>query len=101
MLKSEIKPGTKFNFNGEYFVFGKEVMELEDSSKNIDDYELLKRKLKTDGYLFIRGFHNQNRIEGARNFILRAINEDGGLKEDSRIEDGLVGTSLIPIKLIS
>ena len=91
MLKSEIKPGTEFNFNGEYFVFGKEVMELKDSSKDIDDFELLKKKLKTDGYLFIRGFHNQNRIEGARNFILRAINEDGGLKEDSRIEDGLVG----------
>ena len=56
-----------------------------------DDFELLKKKLKTDGYLFIRGFHNQNRIEGARNFVLRAINEDGGLKKDSRIEDGLVG----------
>tara|TARA_B100000745_G_C20131319_1_gene387658 strand:- start:109 stop:375 length:267 start_codon:yes stop_codon:yes gene_type:complete len=81
MLKSEIKPGTKFNFNGEYFVFGKEVMELKDSSKDIDDFELLKKKIKTDGYLFIRGFHSQDSIDSARNFILRAVNEDGGLKK--------------------
>ena len=88
---SKIKVGTNFHFNEEIFQFGKEVIELKDSSKDTHNFQLLKKRLNSDGYLFIRGFHSKSKIIDARNFILKAIKEDGGLKEGTNLEDGLVG----------
>ena len=91
MSKSKINSGTTFNFNGEYFEFGKDVIELEDSSDEIDNFQLLTKRLKHDGYLFFRGFHNEDKIIKARNFTLRAIKKDGGLKIGTDLEDGFIG----------
>ena len=86
---NKIKLGTNFNFNEEIFHFGKEVIELKDSSKDIHNFQLLKKRLNSDGYLFIRGFHSKSKIIDARYFTLRAIKKDGGLKEGTILEDGL------------
>ena len=91
MSKSKINSGTTFNFNGEYFEFGKDVIELEDSSNEIDNFQLLTKRLKHDGYLFFRGFHNEDKIIKARNFTLKAIKKDGGLKIGTDLEDGFIG----------
>ena len=88
---SKIKVGTNFHFNEEIFQFGKEVIELKDSSKDIHNFQLLKKRLNSDGYLFIRRFHSKSKIIDARNFTLKAIKKDGGLKEGTILEDGLVG----------
>ena len=87
----KIKLGTNFHFNEEIFQFGKEVIELKDSSKDIHNFQLLKKRLNSDGYLFIRRFHNKSKIIDARNFTLKEIKKDGGLKEGIILEDGLVG----------
>ena len=87
---SKIKVGTNFHFNEEIFQFGKEVIELKDSSKDIHNFQLLKKRLNSDGYLFIRRFHSKSKIIDARNFTLKAIKKDGGLKEGTILEDGLV-----------
>ena len=52
-----IAAGTPFPFGEHTFEFGRDVVELVDSSPLRHDAAALRARLETDGYLFMRGFH--------------------------------------------
>ena len=87
----KIPMGTAFEF-GEYrFHFGEEVVELADSNPLLSNLDALHRKMREDGYLFIRGFHLREHAEKAACWTLQAIAQSGGLKPDTPVEKGIIG----------
>ena len=86
-----IPDGTQFRFGEHVFTFGKDVMELRDSSALRDDPTALRARLAEDGYLFIRGFHPREDAERAANFTLAAIADRGGLAPGTPTAQGRVG----------
>lgn len=88
-----IPANTPFQFGEHTFHFGNEVEELRDASNIINDVPALLHRLQTDGYLFIRGFHDRIRADAAANWTLNAISMLGGLATGSPVEHGLIGTS--------
>lgn len=83
--------GTPFDFCEHRFYFGKEIVELSDSTSLLSDYVALHRKMKEDGYLFIRGFHPRQDAEAAAHWTLQAIAERGGIRSEALIEKGIIG----------
>ena len=79
-----------FQFGKHQFRFGKEVVELRDSSDALANTRELQRRLRSEGYLFIRGFHPRAHALAATNWTLQAISERGGLKPETPIQEGLV-----------
>ncbi len=90
-LPKTISAGTPFDFGEHRFHFGEEIMELEDSSSLIDNHEALHRKMRKDGYLFIRGFHQREYAEKAAHWTFQNIAERGGLKANTPVEEGVIG----------
>ena len=86
----KIPTGTPFEFGEHRFYFGKEIVELSDSTSLLNDFNALHRKMNEDGYLFIRGFHPRQDAAAAAHWTLNAIAERGGIKQDSPIEDGII-----------
>ena len=86
-----IQIGTPFDFGEHRFYFGKEILELSDSSSLINDFEALLKKIREDGYLFIRGFHPRTDAEQAAQWTLQNIAQRGGLQPDTKVEDGIIG----------
>ena len=84
-----IPDGMPFQFGDQTFRFGDTIVELKNSSHLIDQPDQLRNRLDLDGYLFLRGFHPINKVKIARNFTLKAIEQQGGLKEGAPIEDGI------------
>ena len=84
-----IPDGTPFQFGEQTFYFGDTMVELENSAHLIGQPDQLRNKLALDGYLFLRGFHPTDKVASARNFTLKAIEQEGGLKEGAPIEDGI------------
>ena len=76
----KIPTGTPFEFGEHRFHFGEEIVELTDSSSLLNDFDALHRKMREDGYLFIRGFHPLKHAEQAAHWTLQAIAESGGLQ---------------------
>ncbi|MDE0026171.1 MAG: phytanoyl-CoA dioxygenase family protein [Spirochaetaceae bacterium] len=86
-----IAAGTPFQFGDHTFQFGREVVELVDSSPLRHDPAALRARLATDGYLFMRGFHPRADALAAARWTLEAIARQGGLKAGSDVADGLIG----------
>ena len=87
----KISTGTPFEFGEHRFHFGEEIVELADSTPLLNNLGALHRKMRRDGYLFIRGFHPQEHAEKAARWTLQAIAQSGGLEPDTPIEEGIIG----------
>lgn len=88
-----IAAGTPFRFGENVFTFGREIVELDDSSALLQagDFVSLRDKMARDGYLFLRGFHPRPLVEAARRKVLSTIAERGGLATDDDLMDGRIG----------
>ena len=86
-----IQIGTPFDFGKQRFYFGNEIVELSDSSPLLNDLKALHNKINEDGYLFIRGFHTSKYAEEAARWTLQAMAERGGIKQNTPIEEGIIG----------
>ena len=89
----KIPAGTPFEFGEHRFHFGAEIVELADSASLLNNLGALHRKMREDGYLFIRGFHPREHAEEAARWTLQAIAQNGGLEPDTPIEEGIIGES--------
>ncbi|MEM7034546.1 MAG: phytanoyl-CoA dioxygenase family protein [Chloroflexota bacterium] len=87
-----ITPGAPFYFGEHKFHFGNEIVELVDSSSIKHDVIALRARMAEDGYLFIRGFHPQEKAMAAANWTLQAIADQGGLAEGTPVSEGIIGT---------
>ena len=78
-----------FRFGNELFEWSKDVFELPDSSALLraHDFDSLRTTLENDGFLFIRGFHPREVAQSAEKWVLKAIEERGGLNADGTISD--------------
>lgn len=88
---TKIPDGTPLPFGNETFTFGKDVVELSDSSALLraGDFDGLRAKMTEDGYLFLRGFHPRNLADAARLFVLAAIRDQGGLAPETDWREGI------------
>ncbi len=86
-----IQDRTPLRFGEHIFTFGQEVVELQDSSALMQagDFPELHRRMEEDGYLFIRGFHPREKAERAALRTLQAIDEQGGIKPGTTVEEGI------------
>ena len=82
----KISTGTPFEFGEHRFHFGEEIVELADSTPLLNNLGALHRKMRRDGYLFIRGFHPQEHAEKATHWTLQAIAQSGGLSRILRLK---------------
>ncbi len=89
--QKKIPINTPFDFGEQRFHFGKEIVELSDSTPLLNDFGALQKKMREDGYLFIRGFHPRKDAEAAAHWTLKAIKERGGIKQNTPIKDGIIG----------
>ena len=88
-----IEDGTILKFGDADFTFGKEVVELEDSSGVLDDIGALHEKMERDGYLFIRGFHPRALADRAAQRVLDAIAARTDLAPGTDAANGICGPS--------
>ncbi|SEM73861.1 phytanoyl-CoA dioxygenase family protein [Paenibacillus sp. OV219] len=87
MSSTVVKMGTReLVMNGPY------MTELRESNDILDDEAALRRRLKEDGYLFIRGFHDRTKVQQARLAYLQRIAEQGKLMLGTAIEEGIINS---------
>lgn len=67
-----------------------DLVELRESNDVLDDPEALHERLREDGYLFVRGFHDPERVRAARADVLDHLAAEGLLDPDEPVEDGVV-----------
>jgi len=67
-----------------------ELVELRESNDVLGDEEALRERLREDGYLFIRGFHDPDLVRDARRDVLEHLADEGLLDPDEPVEDGVV-----------
>ena len=87
----KISRGTPFEFGEHRFHFGEDIVELSDATALLNNLGALHRKMREDGYLFIRGFHPREHAEEAARWTLQAIAQSGGLKSGTPVADGIIG----------
>jgi hypothetical protein len=87
----QIEDGTILQFGIERFTFGKEVVELTDSSGALDDTAELHARMVRDGYLFLRGFHPRDLAERAAGRTLAAIGASSDLAPGTDAARGICG----------
>lgn len=68
-----------------------ELGEMRDSSPLLGDPEALRERMREDGYLFLRGLIDRDKVLAARTEILRYMAEREGLEPGSRPLDGVMG----------
>lgn len=66
------------------------LTELRDSSGIREDTEALRNRLREDGYLLIRGFHDRERVLKARMDFLHALQRMNRLDPEAPLEDGVI-----------
>jgi hypothetical protein len=86
-----IADGQTLVFGQETFTFGKDVVELADSSglARAEDFDGLRAKIAEEGYLFLRGFHPREVADAARWFVLETIRDQGGLDPSTDWREGI------------
>lgn len=72
---------------------GAHLTELRASNDILDDIDALRERMKEDGYLLIRGFHDRNKVLEARLHFLKKLAEQNKLAPDSPIEDAIIGAA--------
>ncbi len=90
-IPEKIADGTPFDFGEHRFRFGEDIVELVDSAPLLTDLPALQRRMREEGYLFIRGFHQRERAERAAHWTLQAIAANGGLAPGTPVKEGVIG----------
>lgn len=81
-----VKMGERFlEMNGPY------MTELRESNDIADDAAALRERMREDGYLFIRGFHDREQVFDARRAFVRRVAEQGKLKPGTEENDAVIG----------
>lgn len=70
---------------------GNYLTELRDANDILDDTDALRERMKEDGYLLIRGFHDREQVLEARTEILGRLHQDGKLAPDSDPSEARIG----------
>ncbi|WP_225442481.1 phytanoyl-CoA dioxygenase family protein [Paenibacillus lycopersici] len=69
---------------------GPYLTQLKESNDILNDEQALRERLREDGYLFIRGFHDRDRVLRAKLSFLQRMAGQGKLAEGTAIEDGII-----------
>jgi hypothetical protein len=67
---------------------------LRPSDDALNDFQELRSRAASDGYLFIPGFFNRQEVMEARNSILTALRDEGALHPDTPWEDAVAKPDL-------
>lgn len=78
---------TKVQIGEQSFEFGgDQLTELRDSSDYRNDITELRVRIETDGYLFIRDFHNSAFVADAREDVLSHLHDERLLDPESPVQ---------------
>ena len=91
ITRQGIEDGTVLKFGEAQFTFGKDVVELNDSSALISDIPALQERMARDGYLFLRGFHPRTLVNRAAQRVLDAIAARTDLAPGTDARNGICG----------
>lgn len=69
---------------------GPHLTELRSSNDIVHDVQALRDRMKEDGYLLIRGFHDRMKVLQARRSILEKMDRMGKLDRDTLLEEGVM-----------
>lgn len=69
---------------------GPHLTELRSSNAILYDVQARRERLKEDGYLLIRGFHDREKVLNARTSILQKMDQMGKLDRDTLLEEGIM-----------
>lgn len=69
---------------------GPHLTELRDSNDILHDFDALNKRIKEDGYLLLRGFHDRQQVLKARHAVLEKMDRMGKLNRDTMLEDGVM-----------
>ncbi|WP_028612653.1 phytanoyl-CoA dioxygenase family protein [Paenibacillus harenae] len=69
---------------------GPHLTELRSSNELLHDIDALRDRLKEDGYLLLRGFHDREQVLLARRSILKKMDRLGKLERDTLLEEGVM-----------
>jgi hypothetical protein len=75
---------TELELGGDYLVEG-----FTDSTGLMDDAEALRRNMNEEGYLYIRGLHDPDRVREARMSLLNRLSRMGRLDAGHPVEAGI------------
>ena len=70
---------------------GPYLTELRNSNDILQDAEALRERINEDGYLLIRGFHDQDAVLAARQSFLNKIADQGKLAPNTAVDDAVIG----------
>lgn len=71
---------------------GPYMTELKESGDLRNDPAALRQRFDEDGYLFIRNFHDTDKVMAARRSLLRKMEEKGRLRAGTDLMEGLIGS---------
>lgn len=74
----------------EFELGSKYMIEMRDSNDILNDTDALRQRMKEDGYLLLRGFHNREDVLAARLEALEIMKEKGNLDPNFPLEDGII-----------
>lgn len=77
--------------NSEFEMGGPHLTELRSSNDIAGDTEALRERMREDGYVLIRGFHDREKVLRAREEILQKLNSLGKLDPNAPLDDGMIG----------
>jgi hypothetical protein len=69
---------------------GPHLTELRSSNDILYDVQALRERMKEDGFLLIRGFHDREKVLYARTCILKKMDQMGKLDRDTLLEEGIM-----------
>ncbi|KIL40733.1 phytanoyl-CoA dioxygenase [Gordoniibacillus kamchatkensis] len=69
---------------------GPHLEELRDSNDIMHDVVALRQRIADDGYLLLRGFHDQEQVLKARLAVLAKMDKMGKLARDTLLEEGFM-----------
>ncbi|MCA0756443.1 phytanoyl-CoA dioxygenase family protein [Paenibacillus sp. N4] len=69
---------------------GPHLTELRSSNDILHDAAALRERMKEDGFLLIRGFHDREKVLRARTGILEKMDRMGKLDRDTLLEEGVM-----------
>jgi hypothetical protein len=70
---------------------GKYLTELRESNDILGDFEALRQRIKEEGYLLIRGFHDQEQVLKAKHEYLQELKAIDRLAPGTAMEEGIIG----------
>ncbi len=70
--------------------WGKDILPLRDCNDIFDDTTALRERMAEDGYLYIRGLHDKEKVLSARRQVLEKLAANGALDPTVPLMDGVI-----------